>query len=211
MSSKVYKALTSFVLYGDTVRQGEIRPYNDDSLEADLIQAHYIKEYDENREVWGTTDLSYMFYQGNRTGIIDDVIEKASDDPLTAIDAMCAYCYYLENVNVSTLDTSGIANFNRVFLHCENITRLDLSAWNTMSLQSSEYMLAYTKKLTTLIINNSARVFNLTDANALEGSAIAAGTGFVYVPAAMVAQYKAHAVWGLYQNQIKSISELPEE
>ena len=209
MSSTVYKAKTSFVLFQEAVRQAEVRTYNDDALEADLINAGYIEEYDEGREVWGTTDLSYMFYQGNRTGILADVITKASSRALTAIDSMCAYCYYLTEIDVSTLDTSGISNFNRVFLHCESLTRLDLSAWDTSALQASEYMFAHTKALTTLIINNASRVLNLTDANALEGSAIAGGTGYVYVPASLVASYKAHAVWGLYASQIKSISELP--
>lgn len=209
MSQTTYKALTSFVLEDHTtVRQGEIRVYNDDTVEADLLQAGYIREYDENKEVWGTTDLSYMFYQGNRTGIIQDVLDSV-EDAVTAIDAMCAYCYYLTSVDVSGLDVSEVTNFNRVFMHCEALTRLDLSAWNTRSLQFSEYIFAHTKNLTQLIINNSDRVFNLTNANALEGSAIAAGTGFVYVPAALVNSYKAHAVWGLYASQIKSISELP--
>lgn len=208
MSSKIYIARKSFVLYEDTVRQDEKRSYNDDALEADLLQAGYIEEFDEAREIWGTTDLSYMFYQGNRTGILQDVITKASSTPLTAIDAMCAYCYYVQEIDVSTLDVSGISDFNRVFLHCESLEELDLSAWDTTSLQTSEYMLAYTKALTKLIINNSARVLNLTNANALEGSAIAGGTGYVYVPDSMINAYKAHPVWGLYASQIKSTSEL---
>lgn len=208
MSQTIYKAKTSFALHDETVRQGEKRAYNNDALEADLIQAGYIEEYDPATADYGASDLSYMFYQGNRTGITAEVFQSLGDDPVASLDSMCAYCYYLESIDVSSLDTSEVDNFNRVFMHCEALTRLDLSAWDTRSLQSSEYTFAYTKNLTALIINNP-RKFNLTNVNALEGSAIAAGTGFVYVPANMVATYKADAVWGQYANQIKSISELP--
>ena len=209
MSQTIYKARTSFVLYGEAVRQGERRSFNNDALEADLIQAGYIEEYDPATADYGATDLSYMFYQGNRTGITADVFSSLGDDPVASLDSMCAYCYYLQSIDVSTLDVSEVNNFNRVFMHCEALTTLDLSAWDTRSLQVSEYIFAYTTNLTTLIINNSSRVFNLTNANALEGSAIANGTGYVYVPASMVNAYKAHAVWGLYANRIKSVSELP--
>lgn len=209
MSQTIYKARTSFVLYGEAVRQGEKRSYDNDDLEADLIRAGYIEEYNPATADYGATDLSYMFYQGNRTGITADVFSSLGDDPVASLDSMCAYCYYLESIDVSGLDVSEVSNFNRVFMHCEALISLDLSAWDTRSLQVSEYIFAYTKSLTTLIINNSARMFTLTNANALEGSAIAAGTGFVYVPASMVATYKADAVWGQYASQIKSMSELP--
>lgn len=209
MSQKVYKALKSFALDdGDTVRLGEKRIYNNDTLEADLIQAGHIEEYDAASMEYGTTDLSYMFYQGNRTGIIEEVFDSCGEDPISSLDSMCAYCQYLEDIDVSSLNTSEVANFRRVFMHCEALTELDLSAWNTATLGASDYIFAYTTSLTKLIINNASRVFNLTDANALEGSAIANGTGFVYVPASLVDAYKAHAVWGLYPNQIKSVAEL---
>lgn len=209
MSLKVYKALTSFALKDDTVRQGQKRVYDDDELESDLIASGYIEEYDPATADYGATDLSYMFYQGNRTGIIEDVFAGLGDDPVASLDSMCAYCYYLASIDVSALDTSEVNNFNRVFMHCEALAELDLSSWNTSALATSEYIFAYTTALTKIVINNP-RMFRLTDANALEGSAIAAGTGFVYVPANMVATYKADAVWGRYASQIKSVSELPD-
>jgi len=214
MSKIVYTALTSFVLNDaggatTTVKQGEKRAYYDDDLEYDLLQAGYISRFEPGRDVYGTSDLSYMFYQGNRLDVMAEIFTKAKKESLTGIDSAFAYCYYLEDLDVSELDVSEISNFNRVFLHCEALTELDLSTWNVQSLDSSEYIFAYTTNLTKLVINNSARVFDLSDANALEGSAIAGGTGFVYVPADMVNAYKAHAVWGLYPDQIKSIAELP--
>lgn len=209
MSNIVYTAQTSFALKDDTVKRGEKRAFHDDDLEYDLLQAGYISRFEPGRDVYGTSDLSYMFYQGNRLDVLNEIFTKATKESLTGIDAAFAYCYYLQTLDVSTLDVSDISNFNRVFMHCEALTELDLTNWNTQSLDSSEYIFAYTLNLTKLVINNSARVFNLTNANALEGSAIANGTGFVYVPADMVNAYKAHAVWGLYPNQIKSIAELP--
>lgn len=62
-----------------------------------------------------------------------------------------------------------------------------------------------TDVLAKLVLGNS--FLSLSADNALEGSAIAKGQGYVYVPNDMVARYKADSVWGKYANQIKPMSE----
>jgi hypothetical protein len=51
----------------------------------------------------------------------------------------------------------------------------------------------------------------LGNVNVFSSSAIANGTGFVYVPDNLVEKYKTATNWSTYASQIKPMSELPEE
>lgn len=63
--------------------------------------------------------------------------------------------------------------------------------------------------LTMLILRKSDAVVTLCS-NALNNSAIANGTGYVYVPAALVDSYKAASGWSTYASQIRAIEDYPE-
>jgi hypothetical protein len=39
---------------------------------------------------------------------------------------------------------------------------------------------------------------------------IADGTGYIYVPAALVDTYKADSNWSVYENQIRAIEDYPD-
>ena len=41
-------------------------------------------------------------------------------------------------------------------------------------------------------------------------SPIASGTGYIYVPAALVDSYKAASNWSTYANQIRAIEDYPD-
>lgn len=44
----------------------------------------------------------------------------------------------------------------------------------------------------------------------MSGTGISAGTGYIYVPAALVDTYKADSAWSTYANQIRAIEDYPE-
>ena len=66
------------------------------------------------------------------------------------------------------------------------------------------------KQLHTLIIRTPA-VCKMSFADNFANTPIASGEGYVYVPDELVEQYKVATNWTTYANQIKPISELPEE
>ena len=68
-------------------------------------------------------------------------------------------------------------------------------------------------KLATLVLPYEGVVsINATSGNAsLLGTAIANGTGYVYVPSAQVDNYKASESWSAYANQIRAIEDYPDE
>ena len=64
-------------------------------------------------------------------------------------------------------------------------------------------------KLTTVILGAGSYVA-LSNVSAFTGTPIASGTGFIYVPAALVDTYKIASNWSTYANQIRAIEDYPE-
>lgn len=110
----------------------------------------------------------------------------------------------ISNILKSTEGSGGM------FSTCSSLTRLDLSNFDTTNVTNMNNMFYNCSNLTALIINNP-KLFELKSSNCFSSSAIANGTGYVYVPDDMVDTYKAATNWSVYADQIKPISELPEE
>ena len=62
--------------------------------------------------------------------------------------------------------------------------------------------------LETLIIRTPT-VAKLVNKNALQNTAIANGTGYIYVPADLVETYKTTTNWVTYADQIRAIEDYP--
>ena len=63
--------------------------------------------------------------------------------------------------------------------------------------------------LKTFILGAST-VCTLNNSNVFENSAISRGTGYIYVPSALVDSYKAATNWSVYANQFRAIEDYPE-
>lgn len=61
------------------------------------------------------------------------------------------------------------------------------------------------------MIRNASAVVTNGGANTFSNSAIASGTGYIYVPDALVEDYKVATNWSTYAAQIKPLSEYVEE
>lgn len=60
------------------------------------------------------------------------------------------------------------------------------------------------------VIIRGDNVSQLNNANHFQGSSIANGTGYIYVPAVLVDQYKAATNWVTIADQIRAIEDYPE-
>lgn len=92
------------------------------------------------------------------------------------------------------------------FLECGSLISADfLSRVTGIEADAFKYCAA----LGTLILrgNTVARL----SGTAFDNSAIASGTGYIYVPDDLVDSYKAATNWSTYAGQIKGLSELPTE
>ena len=123
---------------------------------------------------------------------------------------MFQLCDSLECVNMGGLDTSKVTDMSYIFGTCNNLKYVNMSGWTTESITNNGYMFSSCRKLEAVVID-SPSVFRLTNASALSNSGIQRGTGFVYVPDNLVDEYKSATNWTTYADQIKPLSELPQE
>lgn len=61
--------------------------------------------------------------------------------------------------------------------------------------------------LTTLILRNDAQVCTLQNINAFDATPISTGTGYIYVPRALLEDYKVATNWSTYANQFRAIED----
>lgn len=64
--------------------------------------------------------------------------------------------------------------------------------------------------LETLILRKSDAICTLANVSAFTSTPIASGTGYVYVPSALVDSYRTAANWSTYANQFRAIEDYPE-
>lgn len=89
----------------------------------------------------------------------------------------------------------------------ENCGALKKAAFvKQISIGSSAFM---NSKLDTLLLH-SETMCSLSQSNALDGTPIANGTGYIYVPAALIDSYKADGIWSNYANQFRTFEDYPE-
>lgn len=90
-------------------------------------------------------------------------------------------------------------------LGCSALTKADFS-----NLQHIRHSTFYgNKKFVTLIIRTQA-VAKLDATSAFRDTLIASGTGYVYVPSALVDSYKSATNWSTFAAQIRAIEDYPD-
>ena len=89
---------------------------------------------------------------------------------------------------------------------CAAMTKADFS-----NLQTIRYSTFYNnRKLIALIIRRHAVTTLDNTTNVFRNTPIASGTGYVYVPSALVASYKSATNWSTYADQIRAIEDYPD-
>lgn len=114
---------------------------------------------------------------------------------------MAAYCSNLETVDIH--NTNYVSSYS--FRDCKKITELDLHRVGNIG----TYAFNGCTKLAKLIIRTDT-VPTLGGTNAFTNTAIAGGTGYIYVKDELVEEYKVATNWSTYAEQIKPLSELSE-
>lgn len=134
---------------------------------------------------------------------------KLSSLPGEIIDIGSNAFYGCSQINISELP-SGITILNAgVFRNCKAITELTCKG----SISSiGKYGDAGTfdgcSNLAKLVFPNITELITLNDTRVFSGTKIASGTGYIYVPDALVDSFKSATNWSDYGDEIKPISEL---
>lgn len=139
---------------------------------------------------------SYGFYQSTK-------LEECNTPNLQKLTDGFAFsgCRALERVDFPNV--SGVVG-GSTFNGCSALTYANLG--NATQLGTSCFSGA--TNLKALVLPKTNGITALNNVNVFSGSAIANGTGFVYVPD--VDAYKNATNWSTYADQIKPLSELPE-
>jgi hypothetical protein len=107
-------------------------------------------------------------------------------------------CYNLENVNLSSLTRVGKNDFE----DCKKLSILDLP--KAAEINANAFI--KTSSLIALILRNNAVCTMI--ANAFDSiSAIGNGTGYIYVPRALVDSYKAATNWSTFAAQFRALED----
>lgn len=124
-------------------------------------------------------------------------------DGVTVVDGACFFaCTKLKEcilpIGVKTIGS-------QTFFLAYALAKVD--GWLT-SLAGSQAFYGCTK-LDTLIIRGDT-VCTLENTSTLTSTAIEKGTGYIYVPRALVDSYKSATNWSAYANQFRAIEDYPE-
>lgn len=123
------------------------------------------------------------------------------------VTAASGYVFYecrgLKTVNMPALKTMESYGFQS----CSALARLDFP-----SLIRIQAGLFYgCQSLNTLILRRSDDICYLNSTfQTFDGNPIANGTGYVYVPRALVDKYKVATNWSVYADQFRAIEDYPE-
>ena len=105
-------------------------------------------------------------------------------------------CDNLKNVNLPAAKTIGASAFNG----CERLSEISLPAATSIG----QYAFYSCIRLNSLRLPGSTTC-TLANANALDGTPIANGEGYIYVPSNKVSTYKAASGWSTYASRIVAI------
>ena len=109
-------------------------------------------------------------------------------------------CTSLVEINCPELEAIP----GRFLVRCTAIKKLDTPKATEIGRQAFAL-----STLETLILRNEA-VVTLANTNAFQSCPIASGTGYIYVPAALIEDYKVAANWSTYAAQFRAIEDYPE-
>lgn len=155
----------------------------------------------------------------------DIVTVKMSN--VTSIDNGCFRdCIKLKNVYMPKLQK--LANMF-VFFNCSSLEKIHLPSLKSVAgnghfqqcvvLREADLpelaninaiMFDNCSALDMVILRKSDGICTLANVNAFTSTPIASGTGYVYVPSALVEDYKAATNWSTYADQIRAIEDYPE-
>lgn len=133
--------------------------------------------------------------------IIDRSITELADNVITSIrQAAFRLCKALTKVNFVNVASVGTAGF----YECTALKKAEFHSFVDFR-QNAFYGCS---ALEALILRSPEQLCTCT--SSFSSSKIASGTGYIYVPAALVDQYKAASGWSTYADQIRAIEDYPE-
>lgn len=136
----------------------------------------------------------YKFYQSQ------NLIEVNFPKATIVMNNAFSLCTKLVKVNFPAVTTI----WDSVFSSCPALKTLVLP-----SIKEFKQLALYNCGVDTLVLPSNT-VCIAQNANTCTNTPIASGTGYIYVPAALVEEYKAATNWTVYAGQFRAIEDYPD-
>lgn len=155
--------------------------------------------------ITGKTDCyaQYRFIGYISVGIVERSISgNYSNDRVTTVGTYAFQnCSGLTSVSFPNVTSIGDYAFNAA----HKLAKADLPKVTSIG----QHSFSAANALEALILRNAEKVCSL-GSDAVSYTKISSGSGYIYVPAALVDSYKAAANWQNYADQIRAIEDYPE-
>ena len=155
---------------------------------------------------------------------VDTLTEANFPNAASVEDSAFRGCHNLKAVNIQNAISIG----TEAFMGCENLVSVKADKTQTIYPYAFEMCMSLFTldlpevtslyfgalhgcfQLYELILRNSNVVCSLGDQNALEYTPIQNGIGYIYVPRALLSNYKTASNWSLYSAQFRAIEDYPD-
>jgi hypothetical protein len=216
-----YRANSKLSIYADQFRKLEEWTVDGTVTGEINLNQHMVRFFDEN----GTL-LSYVIVPTGSTAVYvgEDPVKEGdyaftgwNPSPTNVTADMDCYAQFRSTSIVSRKlverTISGTYVNDRVesvgtmaFQSCTGLVCADFTAVTSIGVNA----FATCRQLDALILRNTANVVTLTNKNAFYNTKINSGTGYIYVPASLVDQYKSASNWSNFASTIRAIEDYPE-
>ena len=135
-------------------------------------------------------------------------LETVSLPQVRWLDGAFKNCTALKNVDLPNLRD---IQKQYAFENCTSLERIDLPACTHIGVGKSYGCCAFNHcSSLSVAILRSTTMCELDDVSVFSGTPISNGTGYIYVPKALIESYQAHEKWSYYANQFRAIEDYPE-
>ena len=144
----------------------------------------------EGIEVGGGGDIDALIYRS---------ITEISSSSVTSIgDSAFRSCSNLTTVDFPVATSIGPS----AFYSCRSLTTADFPVVTSIG----TYAFNSCRVLKSLLLRGN-NVCTLSSTNAINSTPIKSGTGYIYVPSALIEQYKASTNWSTYSAQFRALED----
>lgn len=125
---------------------------------------------------------------------------------LPLVTSLGSYAFYQCSGLVTVTLPKLTSVSTQTFYSCTKLQHADCGQLGNITAQTFNAC----SSLTELILRKTSSICTLSNANAISNSPIGKGTGYVYVPAALVETYKTATNWSTFAAQIRAIEDYPD-
>lgn len=122
---------------------------------------------------------------------------------LPNVTTLGAYAFY-QCSNLETFTLPKLTTIStQTWYMCPKLEYADCGQLNSITAQTFNSCSA----LKSLILRKTSSICTLSNANGVSGSGIGKGTGYIYVPSALIETYKTATNWSTFANQFRALED----